>query len=151
MAALVMRQLEMTREVLERQRAMRMGQALASFVEGKPHVSPPTDIQKPEWNLSSHSPFDRPLPTDNASAVRQDPQPMQPPTQSQAAQNGISPDEVPSRHSSEDQTASSREFSSSDVHTASLNDDDNEESMNLTFSRAAYLIREGLDVQGWYV
>jgi hypothetical protein len=121
MSSLVMRQLEMTREVSQRQRAMKMGRALSSFVEGKlPAVRP--QAQKQESLLP-------PKPTSG-----------EPSKSTQGPRLSIL---------KEESSMDSQDTISSGMRSTSSDDFEPEEGIDLTFSRAAYLIREALDVQGW--
>lgn len=147
MSSLVMRQLEMTREVSERQRAMKMGQALSSFVEGKLPVTPP-QAQRQDWLLPFKPPFGEPPKATHISSEGQPPEPV-----TQALQGHGSKRE-PTQKSRlsllrEESSIDSQDTLSTGINSISSEESEPEESIDLTFARAAYLIREALDVQGW--
>jgi hypothetical protein len=145
MSSLVMRQLEMTREVSERQRAMKMGRALSSFVEGKlPAVPPPSQKQESVLLPKSGEPPNSPhvatgdLPPDPAAQVTQ----VRGPRHEATSKSRLS-------LLKEESSMDSQATSSSGMRSTSSDDLEPEEGIDLTFARAAYLIREALDVQGW--
>ena len=141
MSSLVMRQLEMDREVSERQRAMKMGQALSSFVEGR------LPIPRPQAHKQD-SPFDEPskaaygLADDSTSRLAStDPQGH--------AYNRETVHNSRLATMKEESSMDSQDTSSTSVHSTFSDESEPEETIDLTFARAAYLIREALDVQCW--
>jgi hypothetical protein len=147
MAALVMRQLEMTREVSERQRAMKMGQALSNFVDGK--LAFCQQAQKQDWPPPFQPSFHASSKASHRSAEAHvsglsanSPQNLDGKVEPiQRTPSPVLPEES--------NTRDRQNTSSSSVRSSALDESDPEESTDLTFARAAYLIREALDVQGW--
>lgn len=138
MASLVMRQLEMNREVSERQRAMKMGQALSNFVEGKlPIPCPQAHKQDSPFDEPSKAAYD---PADDTTAITA---PQDHAYNREQVQN--------SRLVTlkEDSSMDSQDTSLTSVHSTFSDESEPEETIDLTFARAAYLIREALDVQCW--
>jgi hypothetical protein len=146
MSSLVMRQLEMTREVSERQRAMKMGRALSSFVEGKLPAVPPQS-QKQASFLPPKVEYGEPSKSHMAAGDL----PPEPAVQGLQARSSRYDATSKSRLSllKEESSMDSQESSSSGIRSTSSEDLEPEEGIDLTFARAAYLIREALDVQGW--
>ncbi len=141
MSSLVMRELEMNREVSERKRAMKMGQALSSFVEGK---SPIPRRQA----LNPDSPFDGPS---KAAYDPADHSTSRPPT---TAPQVHAYNREPIQNSrlatlKEEGSMDSQDTSSVSVYTTYSDESEPEETIDLTFARASYLIREALDIQCW--
>jgi len=151
MSSLVMRQLEMTREVSERQRAMKMGRALSSFVEGKlPAVAPQS--QKQESLLPAKPPCSEPSKSPHVAAgVAAGDLPPDPAAQVLQGRGPRHETTSKSRLSllKEESSIDYQDGSSSGMRSTSSDDLEPEEGIDLTFARAAYLIREALDVQGW--
>jgi hypothetical protein len=147
MASLVMRQLEMTREVTERQRAMKMGQALSNFVDGK------LPIIRPHFQTQDGS-----LPFLHPSSASNETTQTSPEREASEAATKVSGDRDARPEPIEDSRLSNftressldtQETLSDSVNGSFSEESDPEENIDLTFARAAYLIREGLDVQGW--
>jgi hypothetical protein len=144
MASLVMRQLEMAREVSERRRAMKMGQALSSFVEGKVSITP-SRFQKQACASPS---------LDKPSKAAPDPSENQAPGSAKQpphdTESKLESTERPHACLLTEKNASDSQNTLASSVPSTLSDEyDPEESIDSTFARATYLIREALDVQGW--
>lgn len=141
-----MKQFEMTREVSERQRAMKMGQALSNFVDGTLPIN--AQAHKEDRTSAFHTRADEPSEamhdsiadhvSDSASKSHQDLYPELEPT------GGTRPSPL-----TDGSTEERQDTPSSGVHSTLSDESGPEESIDMTFSRAAYLIQEALDVHGW--
>ena len=146
MASLVMRQLEMTREVSERQRAMKMGRALSSFVEGKVSITPlPNQEQVRASSFESH--LERPTKAMSFPEHQAQEPAVQPPQDIGAKLKSA---EMSHPTLVNEETASEPlNPLPNTAYSTSSDGSDQGESVNSTFARATYLIREALEVQGW--
>lgn len=131
----------MDREVSERQRAMKMGQALSSFVEGKLPIARPQALKQDfPFNGPSEAAYD---PADDSTSTPATTAPQDHIYNREPIQN--------SRLTTlkEESSMDSHDTSSTSVHSTCSDESEPEETIDLTFARAAYLIREALDVQCW--
>ncbi len=126
---------------------MKMGQALSAFVEGKASLVPPP-IRNQVWS----SPFESALRTPSkAPRNLPDHQTLDPEIRPpHDIDSNLEPTDR-SRPSllTEESTPDSPDTIATSVHSTFSDESDPEESIDTTFARATYLIREALDVQGW--
>lgn len=133
----------MTREVSERKRAMKMGQALSGFVEGKMSITPLKN-REPVRPSSCRSHVEIPTKAMSYSDYESRESAVQPP---QSIEVKIESPEMSHPDIVTEESASEQLITVPDA--ASSNMSDQRESIDSTFARATYLIREALEVRGW--
>jgi hypothetical protein len=142
-----MKQLVMAKENSERRKAMRMGQALSTFIDGK---APPTYAKTQgtaNWSKDSHQNH------------TEQPSPRSPGANSHSGSgiNNIGALELNDRSSGHDETSTiqngSREsFASLDLSTlekAEPSTDQGQEERSVLFARASLLVKDALEATGW--
>jgi hypothetical protein len=146
-ATLVMKQLVMTKENSERRKAMRMGQALSTFIDGK---APPTYAKTQgiaNWSKDSHrNQTEQPSPRSLGANGHAD-----------SGIDNIGTLELNDRSPGHDETSTiqngSREsFASLDLSTlekAEPNTGQGQEERSVLFARASFLMKDALEATGW--
>lgn len=146
-ASLVMKQLVMTKENSERRKAMRMGQALSTFIDG---TAPPTYAKvqgTANWSKDSHR-----NQTEQSS-------PCSPGANGHSGSgiDNIGTLELNDRSPGHDETStiqngSPESFASLDLSTlekAEPNTGQGQEERSVLFARASFLMKDALEATGW--
>jgi hypothetical protein len=139
-ASLVMKQLVMTKENSERRKAMRMGQALSTFIDGKA----PKKQRTASWSRGSH----------RYQAEQPSPHP---PGANGHAGSGIDALELNDRSLDHDEASTTRNGSHesfaklglSTREKAEPNTRKGQEERSVLFARASFLIKDALEATGW--
>jgi hypothetical protein len=145
-ASLVMKQLVMTKENSERRKAMRMGQALSTFIDGKAPSAYAKVQGTPNWSRDSHQ------------FQTEQPRPHSPGANGRAG-SGIDNvgapelnDQSSDHEASTTQNESRESFASPDLSTlekAEPNTSQEQEERSALFARASFLMKDALEATGW--
>jgi hypothetical protein len=146
-ASLVMKQLVMTKENSERRKAMRMGQALSTFIDGKVPSACAKTQRTADWSRASHR------------YQTERPSPHSPGANGHASSGIDSIDalELNDRSSghgeaSTTQNGSRESFASPGLSTlekAEPNTGQGQEERSVLFARASFLMKDALEATGW--
>ena len=142
-----MKQLVMTKENSERRKAMRMGQALSTFIDGKAPIAYAKTPGTANWSRDSHR------------YSTEQPSPGSPGVNGHAGSgiDNIGALELNDRSPGHDETStiqnrSHESFASPDLSTqerAEPNTGQGQEELSVLFARASFLMKDALEATGW--